>query len=407
MKKRLFTALIYFLCTITIFSCQSANENASTSSNSLTTDDFACLSGEIKFSYPIGETSISPTEQRLSLPGFPWKKSATYESDNENLIPYSLLLQKEVTGDIFWVNFGADGGIVFYNLELRKWEQYIEPTSGIQYLDFFIDKNNELWAYRHAFHAGPNLVYRLNKNNKQFEPVIDQSGLLLDQNSEHAIYNLQVDGDGVFWMNEYNYSDNNFSLVSYNPFTNKAEIHLTDLKIYDQLALSVNDDVFVYASQNNSVIVYNPKTKQYKNLIIPQKSNMEGPVTLFFDKENRLWVDNAGYFDLSKNIDNPQWYQIVRPSMFLVYIDAAGLWTWSTPKYTFESPNGLLWYYTGNGTGWVDPSEGKWCIFTSFNSSIQEDSLGNLWMFVDNKLYRLDNRYSKLFNPPSSEDGFD
>jgi hypothetical protein len=193
----------------------------------------------------------------------------------------------------------------------------------------------------------------------------------------------------------------NSSLISYNPSINKAEVHLEKIDIGYTSALSLDNKLFIYLS-DNTVIEYDTHTKQYKELIIPTKMNSGEPVSLFFDNEQRLWVDNFGYFDFSENKVYPQWFQIIRPSVFLKYIDTQGLWRWSIPSFTYESTNGVLWFNMdsnfGAGTGWVDPKTGVWCIFTSFSASVQADSEENLWIFVDDSLYKLDNGYTKLIS---------
>ncbi len=395
MKKSIFTTFAVYFCALAVCGCQSAVGDISTPSSHSKTDDFSCLPGEVTLAFPVGESTKGPSEKKSILPDTPWKKIAKYESDKEYVIPYSVLLQKEPSGDVYWVNFGDAEGIVTYSLNLKKWEQYIKPTMGIKYLELFLDQNNEVWAYYSYPKEIKNILFHLDKEKKQFDAVIDQDGLLLDQDSAFQVFDLQVDRNGIFWMILYNSTDHNESLISFDPFTKKVKIHLTELKIEDPMTLSSNNEVFIFLQRSNTIIEYNTQTERYKKLQIPIEMNSGEPVSLYFDKEDRLWVDNAGYFDLSVKEEYPQYYQIVRPSVFLVYINAAGLWRWSIPTYTFESTNGLLWYTTGHGTGWVDPKEGKWCIFTSFNSPVQEDSNGNLWILIDDTLYKLDKRYAR------------
>jgi ligand-binding sensor domain-containing protein len=61
---------------------------------------------------------------------------------------------------------------------------------------------------------------------------------------------------------------------------------------------------------------------------------------------------------------------------------------WKSPTILMESSDNRLWFESENGLVWLDPSEGKWCWFTTVQSNIVEDEEHNLWMIANEKLYK-------------------
>jgi hypothetical protein len=53
-----------------------------------------------------------------------------------------------------------------------------------------------------------------------------------------------------------------------------------------------------------------------------------------------------------------------------------------------DTQDGRLWYSSLRGSGWVNPATAQWCLFTTYQSNILEDSTGNLWMIADGDLYK-------------------
>jgi hypothetical protein len=135
----------------------------------------------------------------------------------------------------------------------------------------------------------------------------------------------------------------------------------------------------------------NELTEKLRYSEIDDLMNYQGGFNaLFFDTSNTLWVENKGWFDFS-NPDQPIWYKILDTSIFVVEYPNAD--TSPHPRYglasvtnIFQTSNKWLWFNTSAGLARF--SEEGWCLITTDNSPISEDSKGNVWIATFGKLYK-------------------
>jgi hypothetical protein len=352
-----------------------------------------CIPPITNFAYPVGDSNLPAPVPQDVLPLNPWKIVSTLPNylvkENGNSFE-SELLRKNGDHEEFWVIPEGGLGVYFINLETKEWKHIEKVNDSIKKSVLFRDKYNSTWAFKGISGNDP-LLLHFNEQSKDFEPISDQEGLLSRNVENLSIANLKIDESGIFWMvilnNDFKNDPHRYLLYSFNPKTLKSENNNLGIDFDGELEIGPKNIIYLLNSKKRVVIAYNPQNKLINTYKILSNLDPSNGYDLFFDNQNRLWISDMGWFDFSRNTDNPQWFEIVRPSIFLTYIVSGGVWRWGNPGFMFVSSDGLLWFSSTNGTGWLDPSKGKWCIFTSYSTNVFEDSNNNLWVFVNNTLY--------------------
>ncbi len=399
MKKLLLeTILIFFL----LCSCNQVNikkpintESAlSNSTDSSQTD--GCIAPLTNFAYPVGGDVIdlpAPADQVIMLPPSSWKLVSTLPIDT--ITEYgnnfgSGTIRKNGDHEEFWVIPEGYLGIDILNLETKVWRHIEEKNDFVKNSFLFLDQDNSIWAAKGLSGNSP-LLLHFNDQSSQFETISDQDGLLNNSSQNNNIASLKIDPSGIFWMvvqnNDLANDPHAYILYSFNPRTLKAKKHNISIDFDGDLAIGKNNTIYLLNAQKGIVTAYDSQKNAVITYEIGTKLDASEDFDLFYDSTDRLWVSDIGWFDFSKEYDYPHWYEIVRSSSFLMYIYSSAIWRWGNPSFTNQTSDGLLWFIFPNGTGWLDPSKGKWCIFTSYSSKVMEDNDHNLWIFVNHSLY--------------------
>jgi len=337
--------------------------------------------GEVPFDFDWSEVTA------ITLPPVAWQKT-TNIPDASSLT----LIQSRNDETIFWLRANK---LVRYRVTGGNWNEgslLPGPTDNAG-ISLFLDRKNNVWGARYnEFNSGDpfGLLNRYNEQTNQWEPV----ALDLANQDKLATSHVEVDDQGKFWLLEM--EGEGYKLFRFDPETGIVERHLTEFTLHNTFTISQSVLYITAVSSDPTprylLLKYPLDGSAVKVEYIPQYLYYSyqrfeyPPERLFVDKEQRVWIGARGWLDLVAN----EWHFIIPDPVFLTVLMGAGDWRWDEPDITYETPDGLLWHESLRGTGWVDPESGKWCVFTSYRSNVLADSQGNLWILVDEWLYRLE-----------------
>lgn len=269
-------------------------------------------------------------------------------------------------------------------------------------LKVFHDRENNVWGARYSEldeHEKPPvaLLNYYNEQNNKWEPVT----LNLDDQDELAIYQIEVDQDGMFWLLVE--SKDEFLLYGLDPRTMTIKRHLQDHLVKPPFTIS-NNTIYILAYHTDEgvepgydLIEYAINDEQAVWDYVPwdffhpysdnPMSSCGLPNSLFVDSHHRVWFGADGWREATGD-GSYDWHVIIKDPVFIDIMPGAGKWVWVEPRIMMESTDGLIWFNSLRGTGWVDPVKGKWCVITSYESNVMADRYGNLWLIAGKWLFR-------------------
>ncbi|MBI9049163.1 MAG: hypothetical protein JEZ00_07080 [Anaerolineaceae bacterium] len=196
---------------------------------------------------------------------------------------------------------------------------------------------------------------------------------------------LIVVGDGI-----YSYT---VSMNAYDKQFDFSNELILEMENYEIPYANVGADDKIYYLFSEPVLNYGEKAwplytfdtnKKSSGRILPYLVPWPFRYTSFLgDTQGNIWFDNAGWLGSDEN-----WYQLVPSSIFIGFSHDVYTSRLSPAKVLLESEDQILWFHHENGMMYLDPSEEKWCWFTTYQSNIIEDPEGDLWMIADGKLYK-------------------
>lgn len=348
-----------------------------------------CISPLIVSGYPSqGEVVLTSPPKPLILPTG-WDSVSMIP---ENLIGKNgasiILLRPRKGYDEFWIGVfngpddEASSNYLIYRTDTKEWSQAPIPPR----FDIFLDANNGVWSKIISKDKSVPILYRLDESTNQFVPIMDKTNIL---NDGYIPSNIKVDANGLFWFILSDNDNKISSLYSFDPKTLEAKLHLTG-NYADSIEIDKNDNVYIlqYQSDGLTLVRYNPSTGETLS-DIPHTDDVYGNLSsMYIDHESRLWISDFVWLDLSlSEIGVP--FIIIRSPVFIDYLGYMDRYLWMRPRIILQSIDGRLWYSSTRGDAWFNPTDGQWCLFTTDNSIIFEDSEYNLWMMIDNSLYEL------------------
>jgi ligand-binding sensor domain-containing protein len=139
------------------------------------------------------------------------------------------------------------------------------------------------------------------------------------------------------------------------------------------------------------IFQYNPETNSINEITLPDTGLNPGSwySGIRVDDKGRIWFGDVGWLD-EKGI----WNRYLTSPLFLTdrLKEAAEMY-----NFSHEGGNGSiialtsddsLWFNSMNGLIRSNAKEEKWCWVTTEMTNIVEDNAGNVWILVDNKLYK-------------------
>ncbi len=302
----------------------------------------------------------------------------------ENEIDYRLFIDKD--DDIWFFSRSYQIGlyyfntkskhIIIYNNKSKKYKTNNNLVTSVIQAD-----NGEIWCG--TDHGGINII---NKKNYSTKFILNSP---YNENSlcQDVILKLFKDNDGIIWIGTYkkgvdyyHESFNKFKLITNNPEDNNS------LPYNDVNCFTEDDKSNLWIGTNGEGLIYydrkNKKFTQYKN--DPNKNSLSSNVivSLFFDKNNQLWI---GTFHGGLNILKDGKFKIfMHDADDLNSISSNHVWK------IFKDSKENTWIGTlGGGLELFNPELNKFTHFTSddVNSvqsdgifAIYEDSKNNLWI---------------------------
>jgi len=353
-----------------------------------------CIPPLFTSSYPygdiLGEAALNLSFDRPIIPPIGWERVSEIPDEftsSENEQGYSgIYFTRTRPGYTeVWslVNDSDSTSTYIYRTDTKQWQQVPIAVKGI----YFLDRENNVWIIPFWFMDKTQAsLYRLDSDNTVV-PVVDSEHLL----SNGQIKSIQIGPDGVFWVQFYDESDN-VGLYSFSPDTLKAELHLTDLYFPNEDVV-IDKDYNLYLMKDlDTVMRYNPTTGETKTRKLPPDYVEYGSATsLYIDNDNRLWVSDRAWFDLS-DADFASINVVFHSPIFIDLMPGVGRYVWDRPKPLVDTSDGRLWYTSSRGLAWFKPETGDWCLFTTDPGKIVKDSQQDLWIMVDDTLYTLDTR---------------
>jgi hypothetical protein len=374
-----------------------------------------CLPSITNFAYPIGDTGAKRPMPVDKLPPENWKVVTSTPDFPYGRVPGDDLADLEVlqnlnSKDRIWVRItGKQYHLAYYQIDTGYWKT-IEKIAGYSEQDsfspqLFLDQNNTIWIAGNptkveGIGADTMLLGTYDESSQQFKSVLALKDLP-DFTPAKRIYtvditHIQMDDKGDLWfflsIAEWN-KETKYRLFKFSPLNHTLEVHLADLNLTDyntgSLVISPENILYLLSTpksdtQKASLILYNPANEKIKNIVVP--GDLSSLSSLFWDDHQRLWINDDVWLDL---FPGGYWNRIIKSPIFIMVMPGSGLWSRSYPVYSLETDDGRLWYSARyRGTGWVDPSTGKWCLFTSHPSNVVRDSEGYLWLIASGKLYR-------------------
>ncbi len=288
-----------------------------------------------------------------------------------------------------------------YRTDTKKWMSISAEVgeSKVFVNNLYVAKDGSMWGSNVwdglSDIARQPILSKYNEVNQKFE--LDQSTQEIPpawrnpspkSGNERPYWDeVLIDSNGIFWI--FAQKD---AIYSYDPIKQDIQRHaeISDRTI-DQVVLAPNGSIYFrkhyqsamrFAFEENELFHFFPETGKIEEVEIPHKRLPAGNILV--DHTGRLWIDTVGWRE-----PDGKW-NIIYPNTWLYFwkMEWESDYRWATPNIILESSNGYIWYRGEKGMAWLDPKSMGGCWFTTENTNIVEDQQHNLWMVVDNKLYK-------------------
>jgi len=342
-----------------------------------------CVRTFEQYAYYAPRQDIDKTYQ----PPESWQFVADMPLIQSPLTPYSVLKSRVSDNQQeIWISGyqGATKVVYVYHVDSHEWDVIYKPIE-----ELFTSQDGTLWG-QSLFHP---FLYRFNELTRDFEPIDIvpdnrySPKILLDEND---VFWILMSYDGIYRYDSVN-----------NPEISERVITLPDYWITEAV-LSPEGSIFYEIDSDKGKYTFSaPEGSLYE--FIPQENIVvdlelpNDPIPLFWgllvDHLGQLWLGSSACRDTNKiwHIIHPdaEWYMEYAYSGNMTYV-------WIPGNLILESSDGRLWYTRFTDTGrkvdgmaWYNPNTREGCQFTTyFSPSIIEDHLQQIWVVLDNKLYK-------------------
>lgn len=355
-----------------------------------TNNENSCIPAYTEFAYFAGEGTPYPEEP--VLPPDPWTLETIIDLEESSPIFLGVRILPNNVYEFWLMAWWED---TIYTLKSDDYELRpvnLNESISKPYLymdDVFIMSDNSVWTTHDLiFGSNSSILGKYNDITNEIVPV----DKLVDIN-HNTTWDTQVllnqQKDQFWFLVPYG------NIYSYDPSSDTLEKHMAigdKLPGGAEIAPGGNIYIYSYRHENSNqgapdaLFEYSPNEESIKQIPFSLNS-ISHPVNLFIDKSERLWVDSEGWME-----PGGTWYQMLHSPLFLStrgeINDWGGVWHWFPPSVEFEGPEDVLWFSGLGGTYSLSVSEGTWCWVSTYHQ-IEIDSLGNIWMVADGKLYKL------------------
>ncbi|MCP4288266.1 MAG: hypothetical protein GY792_28155 [Gammaproteobacteria bacterium] len=358
-----------------------------------------CISPETKLAFPVGEPTTSELQEENPeiLPSDDWE----FQAESTTGLPFVSKLFFRTNTEL-WIE--SDGDAIYkYLIDSKEWIPY--KTVGdydIRINNVFIsNKDGAVWGYNH--HTYQNIpknqipvLSRYDEPQDKFVPVLDVDGILTAENVTSLNQQPSVDADGIIWM--VLSIDGQDFIYSFNPSTLVAEEKalFSNSPWITGLTHAPDGNVWMIDYHNGQLLYYDVHTESIQIFTgIPDgevgisSEEIKTIFVLFADSNERLWISDAGWLDFS-NLNSIRWYKVIRSPVFVEkHLAPNGYYHWNHPDLIFQSSNNRYWFSSSAGVVMLDAENTNWCLITTGYSAVTEDTSGNIWMVVFDKVYKL------------------
>ncbi|GEM_PF-5339471 len=386
--------IFLIICTLLFISCSQQPVERSN----------LCIQPIVKFDFPVNNFETVNWENEAILPLGNWK---VY--DTVSKIKSIELSQYENGISYIWINSLQENNsltLARYNIKDGQVENINSANLFLSNFHLKKDIQNRVFYIRGswnklAFLEESTLFLGIyDSQDRKFKSLLSMSDVIEKINISSieaiSVSDAKFDDQNNLWFILYAQSNSQeeYRLFKYAFSTGEIVQNLTTVNLdgFDgQIPFVVTNEGYLYfwLIESNSLVKYDSVQNLSTTINIPKEIFDNSPTTSvnLYLNHNKLWLADYGWVDIS--LPELQWHKILRSSIFIFQQEGNGGVTWSHPNFMIETKDNRLWYTSSRGTGWVKPSEGHWCLFTTYQSNIVEDSDHNLWMVADNKLYKL------------------
>ena len=348
-----------------------------------------CIPPIVISGYQQGEGISTPIPTSDILPAG-WDEVSQIPEKFKDGITYIGLIRPRSGYEEFWIGVhnpseftNINDIFLVYRTDTQEWRES-PPVPGF---NFFLDKDQNVWVVGYSQNNVKPRLYRLDDNSGQFISVMDGTNEL---DAGQIVSNIKIDSNGLFWFIFRNADDttaSNESLYEFNPLTLDIKHYLSGMSMVNDLEIDLKDNLYILQG-TGTLVYYQRATNETLQTNLPRDSQLGIGGNLYIDHQNRLWVSDRLWFELSKDFFARP-YIMIRSPIFIDYIGNLSHYEWIRPSVILETIDGRLWYTSARGNAWFKPDTGEWCLFTTHGSRIVEDSDHNLWMLIENTLYKL------------------
>ncbi|MCB8937644.1 MAG: hypothetical protein H6655_04460 [Ardenticatenaceae bacterium] len=304
-----------------------------------------------------------------------------------------------------WVsNSRSDKGFVYlvYFEGTKEWLQIPSEFKGWFYPEESLHISREMSVWKVRIFDGQILFFVFDDDSKRF---IEQQAVTIPPEwrlktkslRRNVFDNIQTlwDKNDTFWI--FSSGD---AVYNFDPATQQLNrlASLEGYATFGDLASDFKNEVFFDADDaqtiSGTVLQYKISTNQLAEVSL---SKMPGSYVSLVDLEGNLWLGNSYGYRTPKG----NWTRIhPEPIKFWWHMDFLDDWRYYVPPHPVQqTSDGRIWFVINrsqewktlrSGIAWFDPNTKEGCWFTSEGAQIVEDSQQNLWVIIENTLYKYD-----------------
>ena len=370
-----------------------------TKSEPETIPENSCIPPLDEFAYYAGSGNLYPEES--VIPPAPWTMVAPIE-----LRAPILLGARTLTDNVTELWFSEDyplagerntqNQIYIFRTDNKELtavtldEVFMNSSSPVGKI--YITKDNLVWtSVRYQSTSKIPILGKYDEINNKLRPV--EKLYNVPYHSTYATLVLFDSNNNLFWF-FVPYGD----IYSYDPVTDTLKKHISIGEKHISGAVIRSDGkIYIYASRyeytsdgaGDALFLYSPADETLEQVRYYLERNYQA-INLYIDEDKRLWMGSNGWME-----PDGTWYQIVKSPLFIRAVGQPDsgdhIFHYFPPNVEFETSDGLLWF-TGTGgmrggTYSLNFENEDWCWVSTSSNTIMDNG-GNLWMVVDDKVYK-------------------